>query len=467
MPAIVSKKKSCVVNPLKASAPLGAAMAYLGIEGSVPLLHGAQGCTSFAMVLMVRHFRESIPMQTTAMNEVTAILGGGENFEEALGVIHTRMKPKFIGVASTSLTETRAEDFKGNLKEIRARRPELGALPIVFASTPDFEGALEDGWAKAVEAIIDALVEPTPAARVAPVESAASAGSGRINVLPGAHLTAADVDELKDTIEGFGLTPVFLPDLSTSLDGHVAESWVSTSLGGTPLAAIATLGDAIHTIAIGDHMRPAAERLHARTQVPFTVFDTLSGLEPTDRLVSLLGTLSGRQAPPSLRRWRSQLVDAMLDGHLAVVGHRVAIAADPALLTALAHLVAGLGGEVVAAVSSTGQSPALAGLPCAEVIVGDLGDLEEAAEQADAELLITNCHGQPAAARLGIPLVRAGFPIYDRVGTTHKTSIGYRGTRALIFEIANALLSAEESHSLAHSHESHEAHHEHATAAGL
>jgi nitrogenase molybdenum-iron protein NifN len=42
----------------------------------MPLLHGSQGCTSFGLVLFVRHFREAIPMQTTAMSEVATVLGG-------------------------------------------------------------------------------------------------------------------------------------------------------------------------------------------------------------------------------------------------------------------------------------------------------------------------------------------------------------------------------------------------------
>ncbi len=42
----------------------------------MPLFHGSQGCTSFALVLLVRHFKETIPLQTTAMDEVATVLGG-------------------------------------------------------------------------------------------------------------------------------------------------------------------------------------------------------------------------------------------------------------------------------------------------------------------------------------------------------------------------------------------------------
>ena len=76
MAKVVISKKACTVNPLKMSQPIGGALAFMGIKGCMPLLHGSQGCTSFGLVLFVRHFREAIPMQTTAMSEVATVLGG-------------------------------------------------------------------------------------------------------------------------------------------------------------------------------------------------------------------------------------------------------------------------------------------------------------------------------------------------------------------------------------------------------
>jgi nitrogenase molybdenum-iron protein alpha/beta subunit len=69
------------VNPLKQSQPLGAALAFLGIQGAMPLFHGSQGCTAFAKVLLVGHFQEAIPLATTAMSEVTTVLGGDDNVD--------------------------------------------------------------------------------------------------------------------------------------------------------------------------------------------------------------------------------------------------------------------------------------------------------------------------------------------------------------------------------------------------
>jgi nitrogenase molybdenum-iron protein NifN len=93
MASVVESKKACAVNPLKMSQPLGASLAFLGLDACMPVMHGSQGCTSFGLVLLVRHFKEAIPLQTTAMNEVTSILGGYDNIEAALLNIRKRAAP--------------------------------------------------------------------------------------------------------------------------------------------------------------------------------------------------------------------------------------------------------------------------------------------------------------------------------------------------------------------------------------
>ncbi|WP_283772435.1 nitrogenase component 1, partial [Bradyrhizobium sp. sBnM-33] len=76
MAIVTTPKKACAVNPLKMSQPIGGAFAFMGLRGAMPLLHGSQGCTSFGLTLFVRHFKEAVPLQTTAMSEVATVLGG-------------------------------------------------------------------------------------------------------------------------------------------------------------------------------------------------------------------------------------------------------------------------------------------------------------------------------------------------------------------------------------------------------
>jgi nitrogenase molybdenum-iron protein NifN len=433
MARIVHPRRALSTDPLKSSAPLGAALAYLGVEGAIPLFHGSQGCTAFAMVAMVRHFKEAVPLQTTAMNEVSTILGGAEQIEEAIENLRKRAQPKFVGIASTALTETRGEDVPGELRLMRRRRPDFDDTAIVYASTPDFAGGLEDGWARAVEAIVAELVpEVDPAWR--PILK------NRVNLLAGSHLTPADVEELVRLCRLFGLDPVVLPDLSSSLDGHVADAWAGTSLGGTTLDDIRGMASAAFTLAAGESVRPAAQLLERRCGVPFRVFQSLTGLKPADAFVRTLMGLTDRTEPPaSVKRERARLLDASLDAHFHIGGLKLAVGADPDLLFALSNALAGVGADVVAAVSTSPANLVLERVPAEEVAIADLGELERRAAAAGAEMLITNAHGRQAAARLDLPLIRAGFPIFDRLGAQDVLRVGYRGTRALLFEVANAV----------------------------
>lgn len=426
MAIVTSSKKSCTVNPLKMSQPIGGALAFMGIANCMPILHGSQGCTAFGLVLFVRHFREAIPLQTTAMNEVSTIMGGMDNIEQALLNIYKRAKPEIIGLCTTGLTETRGEDIHGDLKLIRKRNPELANLPIVFVDTPDFKDAFQDGWSKAVTRIVEELAEKTYTTL-----------PGQVNLLAGSHLTAADIEEIVEMVEAFGLSPIVLPDLSGSLDGHIPDQFSPTTIGGTTVDEIRSMGSSVATLAIGHQMERAALELEMRTGVTYTVFDRLTGLEASDRFLMHLSSLSGKPVPLKYRRQRSQLVDAMLDGHFYFGGKKVALGAEPDLLWALGSLLAEMGCEIAAAVTTT-HSPLLEKMPCAEVLIGDLEDLEMRAKGCD--LLVTHSHGRQASERLGIPLFRAGLPCFDRIGANHKLSVGYRGTRELIFQIGNVFL---------------------------
>lgn len=432
MATVLPVQKRFAANPLKSSQPLGAALAYLGVARSVPLFHGSQGCTSFALVLACRHFKETIPFQTTAIDEIAAVLGGADHLEEAIVNLKTRTDPALIGICTTALVETSGEDFSGDVAMILRKRGEmLGETRLVLAETPDFAGALEAGWSAAVTAMIRTITRPRQ-----------TVAASRVAILPGWHLTVGDIELIRETVEMFGLEAVILPDLASAVDGTVPERWIPTSYGGCSVADIETLADVAHVVAIGEHMRRPAEVLAAKG-ADYTLFPTLTGLEANDAFLVLLSELSGQPVPAKLRRRRSQLCDALLDGHFHFSGKRVALAAEPDLLFTLSRFFADLGAETVLAVTTAGDNPILKDVPAETVQVGDLADVEDALVRAETptDLLVTHAHGRQIAERLGIPLFRVGFPVFDRLGCQHKVSVGYEGTRDLIFEVANLFQS--------------------------
>ena len=441
MAKVVTAKKACVVNPLKMSQPIGGALAFMGLRGCMPLLHGSQGCTSFARVLFVRHFKEAIPLQTTAMSEVATVLGGYENVEQAVLNIIKRTKPEIIGICSTGVTETKGDDVDGYIRLIRQNHPELADFPMVYVSTPDFKDAFQDGWEKAVTRMVEELVKgPVNPARRDPT---------LVNVLPGSHLTPGDIEELRTIIEDFGLEPTFLPDLGGSLDGHIPVDFTPTTIGGVGVNEVAAMGHAGWTIAIGEQMRAAAVALENKAGVPFRLFERLCGLGPNDAFIAFLSEISGRPAPLKYRRQRGQLIDAMLDGHFHLGGRKLAIGAEPDLLYDVGSFLHEMGAHIEAAVTTT-HSPVLENLATEEVLIGDLEDLETQARGKGCDLLVTHSHGRQAAERLKIPFHRLGIPMFDRLGAGHKLSVGYRGGRELIFAVANLLIAhREDNHQVA------------------
>ena len=436
MAKIINPKKALAVNPLKVSQTVGASLVFLGLRRSLPLMHGSQGCTAFGKVFFVRHFREPIPLQTTAMDQVSTIMGADENVVEALRTLCEKTSPDIIGLVTTGLAETQGTDIRRNLNDFRSAYPEFAHVAVVPVNSPDYMGCLESGYALAIEALIETLVPVSE-----PERQTAGKRPKQVNVLASAMLTPGDIEAIREWTEAFGLYAIVLPDIGDSLDGHLTEAEYSAlTIGGTPRPEIESMGESVATLVIGPSLDKAAAILKTRTGVPDYRFAGLMGLDDCDAFTQALADISGKPVPAKVERHRAQLQDAMVDCHFALGFARIALAADPDLLGMLVRFLTGMGAEMVSIVSPA-KAESLASLPIPDVIVGDLEDLEKQASASRAQLLIANSHAAETARRLGLPLLRAGFPQYDHVGGYARTWVGYRGTRQALFDLANLMQS--------------------------
>ncbi|MBN3922028.1 nitrogenase iron-molybdenum cofactor biosynthesis protein NifN [Nostoc sp. NMS4] len=430
--AIISVTSTSVaVNPLKQSQTVGAVLAFLGLKGIMPLLHGSQGCTALTKAVLVQHFRQAIPLSSTAMTEVATILGGEERVEQAILTLVQRSKPEIIGLCSTGLVETRGDDMGRFVKEIRHRHPELDYLPIVLVSTPDFKGTLQDGFAGAVESIVRKIPQKS---------SKQDAYRTQITILASSAFTPGDVQEIKEIVTSFGLVPIVVPDLSGVLDGSIEDSSSAITANGTNAAQLRSIGSSVFTLALGDSMRGAAQILEQRFNIPYEIFGELTGLAAVDKFLQALADISGVSVPEKYRRQRRQLQHVMLENHFYFGCKRVSLALEPDLLWSTVAFLRSLGVEIHSAVTTT-RFPLLEKLPIPSVTIGDLEDFEQLAVGSD--LLITNSHGVAIAQRLKIPLYRQGIPIFDRLDHGQFTKVGYRGTMQLLFDIGNLFLEQE------------------------
>ncbi|WP_040951853.1 nitrogenase iron-molybdenum cofactor biosynthesis protein NifN [Gorillibacterium massiliense] len=446
--AIMQANKAAVINPLKLGQPLGGIIAMQGFYRSLSIVHGGQGCAAFIRQLITGHYREPCAMQTSALQEMNVIFGSGRNLTEALDAVIAKHRPDIVTVLSTALTELAGgDDLKAEIRQYMRQRDVKDTL-VVPVSVPDFTGSLESGYARTVEAVIEAVLDKAKRNQTAAGAAGATGGTagilrprpvkGRIVLLPGAHLTPGDVTELKDLIASFGLEVIALPDLSTSLSGHLLTGHTPLSRGGQPLDVVEQMLTAEAVIAIGSHMERAACKLQA-VGIPVRVFPRSFGLAATDELIEHLQQLA-RMTLPSRYIWqRENLVDCMLDAHFTYLGRRAVVALEPDHLLDMAGWLQEMGVKRKGLVSPV-PSPALEKLD-ETVWVGDLDDLERMAGHGD--LWISNSHGKQGADRVGAHFVPCGFPVLHRIGAGLTVSVGYRGAIELTMRCGNLLLERE------------------------
>lgn len=416
-------------NPQKNSPALGAAVAYLGIDGLLALLHGSQGCSTFCRLQLSRHFKEPIPLNSTALLEDTAIFGGWQQLKDGIAKTADKYSPRVIGVMSAGLPETYGDDMVSALSSLRSERPELKRIPVVLASTPDYIGSMQEGYQIAVSALVTTLVNEVSLSseQQKTVESPFWSG---VAVFPGVHLTPGEVDEIKDLITLFGLEPVVVPDIANSLDGHVELEAAPIVQGGTHLSDFAKLPYCKASLTFGASVGKVGEYLKEKYRIPHYNFPSVTGLKATDRLVLGLTEISGKRIPEKIMRQRSRLLDTLTDYHDQLSEKKVALALESDLLYSLRSCLEEVGCKITAALAATGT--AKDGWE-----VGDLEELENRAE--GSQMIVANSNGRQCAGRWQIPHLRAGLPVFDRAGETQKNWIGYRGTQHFLFDAINTM----------------------------
>ncbi|RNE93630.1 nitrogenase iron-molybdenum cofactor biosynthesis protein NifN [Marichromatium sp. AB32] len=418
--------KPLQVNPHKLSQPMGATLAFLGVDRCMPLMHGAQGCASFTKVMFTRHFCEPIALQTTAVTDVTAVLDGGDySITESIKNIGDKVSPALIGVHTTGLTETKGDDLRGVASKIEA--------PLVYVNTPDYQGGLESGWTLTVQALIEQLTEPCE-----------RTDARKVVLVPHVSMQPIEVEKLREFIEAFGFEVVAVPDLSSSLDNHLGEKQASLSGGGVTVAELEGLADAGAVVTVGASVKPVGATLQKKNPaIRHRHFDHVSGLVGTDELVAWLLETSARDTPPAVvERWRKRLQDAMLDSHFAIGQTRFLLVAEPDHLAAMAASLREVGGKVALAIATV-DSPVLGAIEADRVIVGDLEDAEQLRD--DYDIIIGNFHTEALAHRVGKRAVMRGFPNYEEIGSALKNDVLYEGGAYFLFDIANAAERMRES----------------------
>lgn len=425
-------------NACKLCAPLGACVVFRGIESAMPFLHGSQGCATYIRRYIISHFKEPMDIASSNFSEETAVFGGKENLRTGLQNLHLQYKPRLIGIATTCLAETIGDDIGLFLRELRQEEILPEETKIVTVSTPSFKGTHMDGFHSAVRAVIETLAE-------------GGDKKNQVNIFP-AFLSPADLRHLKEILEDFALPCVMAPDYSETLDGAIWDEYHKIPKGGVSLEKIASMGrssSSIELTSTAEDKESAGKILSERFNVPCFRAGVPIGIRQTDIFFNLLERLSGRSTPQKYLGERGRLVDAYVDAHKYTFEKRAVVYGEEDLVIAIVSLLAEIG--VIPILCASGGKSGRLKEAIKEVAPEvfdriavsddtDFAEIEEEAKRLKPDIIIGNSRGHSMARQLGVPLVRVGFPIHDRIGGARVLHVGYRGTQQLFDRIVNTLL---------------------------
>lgn len=418
-------------RPIKTSQSTGAALASMGIANAIPLMHGSQGCGAFAKVYLIQHFREPMPIQNTGMDQISSVLGGDSNLTDAMKLLCDKNSPDLINIMSTGLTELQGTDLQRIVKDFRKDFPEYHTTEIVAAATPDFTGSAQSGFAAMIEQIVKSITVTGPGIQKI---------SNKLAIICSMALTPADAEYLEMLASMFGFDVTLLPDLSDSLDGHLAdEDFSATSTGGTSVEAIKALLQNRAIVLIGESLSSLDSWLQNQG-ADTRMFPHLMGLSQSDNLIRYLADLSGKQVPASVKKARKRYLDTLLDAHFYISDASIATALEPDLTLGYSALFEDIGLIHKRAVT-TMPSPGLKQIKCEDIVIGDHSDLDDLTQSVDLMIGNTHCAG---FFDKYVPVYRAGYPCHDRLGTADQLQVGYGGGRASIIALTNLVLARQE-----------------------
>lgn len=435
-------RTSLVINPAHACQPLGAELAAHGFEGTLPFVHGSQGCTSYFRSTFNRHFREPAPAVSSSMTEDGAVFGGQNNLHEGLENAYTIYKPKMMAVFTSCMPEVIGDDLTAFIKNARNKACVPQDFPLPYANTPSFNGCHIHGYDSMLVSILQTLTEGKQ------VEGRCT---GKLNLIPGFDANTGNYREYKRMLKEMGIPYTLLADISETFDAPL-DGHYRIYPGGTKLDDAADSINGKATIALGSYstaktftwIKEHYSGKHVSMPMPF-------GIANTDEFLMKVSALFGKPVPESLKAERGRAVDLMTDAHQYIHGKKFALYGDPDYLLGYVAFLLEMGAVPYHIVCSKGSKKlekelqalldgSMYGKEGKIYINKDLWHMRSLVMTDPVDAMIGDTHGKFAAHDAKIPLFRFGFPIFDRVNLHRIPLVGYQGVANMLSTICNKFI---------------------------
>ncbi len=434
-------REGIVINPCKACQPLGAVLAALGFERTLPFVQGSQGCTAYFRSYFSRHFKEPIATVSSSMTEDAAVFGGLSNMIEGLENANAMYKPDMIAVSTTCMAEVIGDDLSAYIKTAKDKGVVPADMPIPFAHTPSFAGSHLNGFDVMMKGILEELAGEKGAAT-----------DGTLNVIPGFDGYSGNLRELKHILDSMGVNHRILGDYSDVVDAPATGDYDMYPAGGTKLDDARQAINADATLALQRFSSAKTGELITKSWgQEFVAGPYPLSITATDAFIAEITLLTGKEISAELELERGRAVDSMVDSHPYVHGKRVAIVGDPDVLLGLISFLLEIGARPVHIVATNGDKKfkkaaeaLLAASPFGSDatvwIKKDMWHLRSLMFTEPVDLLLGPSNAKFLWRDTGTTFVRVGFPLFDRHHLHKRAIIGYRGAENLLTDIVNTVL---------------------------
>jgi nitrogenase molybdenum-iron protein beta chain len=442
---LTPRDRAGIINPMYDCQPAGAQYAGIGVKDCIPLVHGGQGCTMFVRLLFAQHFKENFDVASTSLHEDSAVFGGVKRVEEGVMVLAKRYPNlRVIPIITTCSTEVIGDDIEGTINLCqRALKAEFPEREIYLAPvhTPSFKGSHVSGYAECMKSIVKTIAKK-------------GNPSGKLNLFPG-WVNPGDVMLLKHYLKEMDIDATIFMD-TEDFDSPMLPGKEIDTHGRTTVEDLRDSANAIGSLSLARYESDAAAKLlHSEFEVPFHPVDTPYGIQNTDAMLRKLSQITGKPIPDSLVRERGIALDAMADlAHMFFANKKVAIFGHPDMVLGLADFCMELEMEPVLLLIGDDQGSkykkdarikALQTKAHFDMDIIHNADLWELEKRIKAglklDLIMGHSKGRYVAIDANIPMVRVGFPTFDRAGLYRKPTIGYRGAMELAETCANTLFA--------------------------
>jgi nitrogenase molybdenum-iron protein beta chain len=445
------QRQMLTVNPAKACQPLGAVLCALGFEKTLPYVHGSQGCVAYFRTYFNRHFKEPVACVSDSMTEDAAVFGGQKNMYDGLENAKALYKPEMIAVSTTCMAEVIGDDLNAFITNSKKEGHIPQEFPTPFAHTPSFVGSHTTGWDNMFEGIQRYFT-------LNHMDDKEVGSNGKVNLVPGFETYLGNYRVLHRMMQEMGVGYSLLCDPTEVLDTP-ADGEYRMYDGGTSLDEMKDAPNAIDTLLLQPWQLAKTKKFVQGTwNQPASAINIPMGLEWTDDFLMKVAELTGKEIPESLAKERGRLVDMMTDSHAWLHGKKFALYGDADFAMGLTKFLLELGAEPTHVVVNHGNKRYKKAMDamCAaspygqntEVHVGkDLWHLRSLCFTDKPDFLIGNSYGkfiQRDTLHKGkeheVPLIRIGFPIFDRHHLHRMTTYGYEGAMYMLTTLVNAVL---------------------------